>query len=1138
MSETQVIAFPLPDAAARRRIQVDLDANLLVEAGAGSGKTTELVNRMVALVATGTTTVDHIAAVTFTRKAAGELRERFQARLEREVRDGVEGDPEGTARVRQALEDIDRAFVGTIHAFCSRLLRERPLEVGLDPAFQELTPEERLGFHRRFWEAYLERLVRDADPILEELNEAGLRTHHLFGLFGNLVENPDVDFPAGEVSPPSAQEIGAVRRELEVLVRRGRELMPAREPDRGWDSFQRKVRTAAFTLEVTGWKRPSDFFEALALLCHDGKGHSTTLKRWKDKDMAKALVASANAFGHGDTQATRLLDRWYAHRYALALRLAGKAARDFAEHRRRSGRLDFQDLLLLSARLLRGNAGARAELGRRYRHLLVDEFQDTDPLQAEIMLLLASEPGVPAAQEESRAEGDAPGPVADWRTAVPRPGALFVVGDPKQSIYRFRRADIQLYEFVRRRFADFGGLLELTSNFRSRPPIGDLVNEVFDHPDFFPAQATVEQARFEPLKTRPTERPTPEEGVFWYAVNPARDAWAAVAADDARRLATWIRGRLDGGERGPGDFLVLTRVTRGLSVYARAMEEYGIPVQVTGAGVGVEHELEELLALLECMIDPTDPVKVVAVLVGLFFGVDHERLLAHRLAGGSFDVIRVRAEGDPDIRAALGQLHRWWRSAIRDPADVFLGRVVPELGLLPFAAAGELGTLRAGALVYVLDAVRGAALAGDASLPGALEALRAALEAKEAEAPLQPGRDDVVRLMNLHQAKGLEAPVVVLADPSSQAAHGQTLHVERRPDGTATGWLRVAEQSEGFRRNNLLARPSEWSDKEAAEARFEAAEQVRLLYVATTRARDELLVSRWPAKSGGSAWAALDPWLEENGQELALEAAPPPARHDLELAADLVARRVDGAARALEGLGVPSFRHVSVTDVAKGGGADRGAQGPGSESGPESSPDPSAAGSGRFRGYSWGSAVHGALAASADDDAELALRAACRSLLVGHGRPLDDHGEPTELEELVALVRSVRASALWRRAAQAGRVLTEVPFAVPGVTRPRPPAPRADDDSVSTGEATPGGGGSRPPQRQLDLFAGDDALPAPDRVSTTESDTPGSHPVPSVLEGVIDLAFREPDGWVIADYKTDVGTDPDFPSRLETYRRQ
>ena len=139
---------------------------------------------------------------------------------------------------------------------------------------------------------------------------------------------------------------------------------------------------------------------------------------------------------------------------------------------------------------------------------------------------------------------------------------------------------------------------------------------------------------------------------------------------------------------------------------------------------------------------------------------------------------------------------------------------------------------------------------------------------------------------------------------------------------------------------------------------------------------------------------------------------------------------------------------------------------------------------------------------------------------------MNDHGEPTELEELVALVRSVRASELWRRAAHAGRVLAEVPFAVPGVTRPTP-APRPEPE--------PDDGRRRAPQRQLDLFGGD-AHAAPDQAPAQPDEE--SDPVPSVLEGVIDLAFREKGGWVIADYKTDVGTDPDFPSRLETYRRQ
>jgi ATP-dependent helicase/nuclease subunit A len=178
---TPARALPLPDAEARHVIQSDLDTNLLVEAGAGSGKTTELVARMVALVESGTAGVEAIAAVTFTRKAAAELRERFQSRLEARAGEVAES-PDRDERlplVTKALEDIDRAFIGTIHSFCARLLRERPLDVGLDPAFQELAAEEREPFRRRYWESYIERLTRDAAPTSRRLGPNSTRSFRL-----------------------------------------------------------------------------------------------------------------------------------------------------------------------------------------------------------------------------------------------------------------------------------------------------------------------------------------------------------------------------------------------------------------------------------------------------------------------------------------------------------------------------------------------------------------------------------------------------------------------------------------------------------------------------------------------------------------------------------------------------------------------------------------------------------------------------------------------------------------------------------------------------------------------------------------------------------------------------------------------
>jgi len=1110
VTDSDVLKLPLRDARARQEIAQDLDANLLVEAGAGSGKTTQLVDRLLALLETGTADIEHIAAVTFTRKAAGELRERFQVEMERRLSQArAEGRADGleAGRLATALDNIDRAFVGTIHAFCARLLRERPLEVGLDPAFEEMPVEERALQRRRFWHAYLERLARDSDPILEELAHAGLRPLSLYGMFEHVVENPDVVFEADASDPPPAAEMVAVRTELESIVELAWELMPDRQPEKDWDSLQKKIRTIRFSREITGWEKPADFYDALDLLCKSGtRGHSITLNRWKNGPLAKGVKERADAFGVGDTAARRLVGRWLAHRYALAVRLVEHAAREFEAHRLRMGQLDFQDLLLLTAKLLRDNPRVRRDLGERYRRLLVDEFQDTDPLQAEIVLLLASEPASPTEGEAS------PSAHSDWRQVVPRPGALFVVGDPKQSIYRFRRADIQLYGIVKERFREFGRVLELTTNFRSRPAIGDLVNELFDGPDFFPGEETPEQAAFEPLNTLPPTAPVPAEGVFTYTLTPAQANQASAAVDDAARLATWIRRRVDSGERAPGDFMILTRNRARLDTYARALEAHSLPVQVTGAGVGVEEELLELQALLECLVDPSNPVLVVAALVGLFFGIDYERLVAHRIEGGGFDAMRPGDRGHPDVLDGLRRLHAWWRAANDEPADEFVTALVSELGLLPFAAAGELGSLRAGALVYALDAIRAAATAGEASLPGALAALGAALDLSEAEAPLEPGRPDVVRLMNLHQAKGLEARVVILADPSGAKRRTSDMHVVRRAEGGAIGYLRVTEAGEGFKSDRALAMPLGWEEKAEAEGRFEAAEEIRLLYVAVTRAKEELLVARWH-EGPDSPWRALDAWLDERATPLELEPEEPAPRARVEVTAKEVSERSTVAAERLEGLRTPTYSHSTVTELAK-------EPGPGAEEPSPRSLQP-LVDRGGFRGYSWGSAVHGALAAAASDPDPVALRAACRDLLIQNERPLDDHGEPEELKELADLVSAVKSSQLWIRARKAERMLSEVPFAVPGVV-----GAEVEDASRESGGR---------PRPQLDLFG--EPRPVVGHPDDSDQDHEGDRPV-RILEGVIDLAFLEEDGWVIADYKTDVGTDPDFARRRRAYRRQ
>src|SRR5690606_2754531 len=300
----------------------------------------------------------------------------------------------------------------------------------------------------------------------------------------------------------------------------------------------------------------------------------------------------------------------------------------------------------------------------------------------------------------------------------------------------------------------------------------------------------------------------------------------------------------------------LTRVNRFLGSYARALEARGIPVQVSGGGVGIERELEELLIVLRALEDPGDATKTLAALVGMFFGLDYDQIATFVLGPPENELeVRRRLEflksipedaslttdDERVVAEALRTLHRWWQSLVIEPADVAVSRIVDELGLLPHAAAGELGETRAGAVLFLLDALRAAAERGAASLTDALDALEAAYDEDEGEAPLRPGRSDVVRIMTLHKAKGLEAPVVMVVAPFGEWDAPIERVIVRGEDGRAAGWLSVRERA--GHKVTVHAEPPDWEEHEARERAFAEAEGVRLLYVAATRAMHELVVA-------------------------------------------------------------------------------------------------------------------------------------------------------------------------------------------------------------------------------------------------------------------------------------------------------
>lgn len=1079
---------PPPDQADRMLIRTALDENLLVEAGAGSGKTTALVDRMLRLIAGGHAPVGEIAAVTFTRKAAGELRQRFQERLESALASG-RLDPDGppldaatTDRLQSALRGIDRAFMGTIHAFCARLLRERPLDARLDPGFRELTaPEERI-LARRYWDDFLARLAAEDDPRLAELGTVGLRPHQLWDPFRRLAEAADVTFPLGDVAPPSDEALARVRREMESILDDARPGLPEQRPDPKKECWmQGKVRTLLYLRAVLDFDQPADLMVAVRELCSSKKA-KRTLKHWTfSSDRVKELEARINdlievAEERPHPPARALLDRWQAHAYGPVMALIQDAARGFAEHRRRSGQLTFHDLLLLATELLRRSPGARQGLGLRWRRILVDEFQDTDPLQAELLFLLASESG----------DGPAPPP---WTRLVPRPGALFVVGDPKQSIYRFRRADIALYGRIRERFADFGRMVRLVANFRSTAPIEAVVAGVFDPESAgggrFPPEGTDRQAGYAPLLTQARRVPAVAEGVFCHEIPEAVAKNAGALAEwEAEALADWIRTRVESGERAPEDFLILTRARRPLAAYARALEARNLPVLVSGSGVGIEDELRELRVLLQALVDPGDALVVLAAIEGLFFGLDPRQLLLHSEAGGSMDYRSDRQPPGP-VADALTTLRGWWETARNHPADEVVDDIVTSIGLLPWAASGDLGGLRAGALSFTLDLIRTAAVADDASLAGALDALALVLdeEDSEVEAPLEPGRGGAVRVMNLHKSKGLEAPVVILASPTGSVRTGRSLVIDRDDDGASIGWCAV-EEERGYQTLTLAAAEG-WAERRDREAAFERAEHDRLLYVAVTRAADELVVGMKPERlKKRGAWEPLEGWLREHAQPLPLRPEPAPERPALTLDASVLRGRETESERRRDEAGVASVRFDTVTGVVRDdesslepdlfAGVDDGPADPPRTDSPLGWTESLADGAGPG-GLGWGNAVHATLEAALAGLGREVLTQVARTALLANDRPVAG-GEPVELELLLTLVDRIRESGLWERALAADLRLTEQPFAI----------------------------------EQDDGFW---------------------------LEGVIDLAFREAAGWVIVDYKT-AADDRAFALRLPYYRRQ
>ena len=1106
MAERTMPERPACDQDVRERVTGDLRTTFLLEAGAGTGKTRVLVDRYVRCVLDpelGAGDVRQVAAITFTEKAAGELRQRVREEFEALAAGASPGSTqaEAIARARDALDD---APISTIHGFAGRLLREFPVEAGVDPAFEQLDALAGDLERARLWDDWLAALAAGDLPEprvrdwLSRLLRAGVRLADVrelaVGAKGVFGERYDLDAaPAPPAEPdlaaglhalrePTAQLFGfcgaACSDEEDKACCAATDLVDAcerllAEPPAGLDA----LAAALLALPV----------KATAGALGGRQGNWDAAQGGKDELWLRyqRLAAAIAA----------LCESHAAFVTGLAVAVADAFARWAGEVQLALGQLDFTDLLGRLRDLLARDLTARGALQRRFRYLLVDEFQDTDPLQAEIVFYLCEREPV----------------AADWRRVVLQPGKLFVVGDPKQSIYRFRRADIGMYDEVKELMngqpGGAGAVEAISQNFRTTPALVDWVNRVFT--DVFDGDAEPgRQPRYQRVAAYRPAAEGPRVAVLLGAAEyGGRGAGGAEAArrDEAAALAALLvavhgadaaqwhvqdrdarqagpaaavageaaapprrRPRDPPSPRGPRAGRTSPSSCAPRPAWRRTSRPCAPPAcRIAWTAARPTSRGARSPTPCSACAPSTIPATAPPCTVPCTRRSSASATTTSSCSGTRADASTCSPRSSP--RATRPSPRPWRRFArlherrVASEPHELAAELLRVTHAVEFAAATGAGGPQAIAnLEKLVERARAFAGAGGGGLAAFLGwAAEAGDAAGEQESQLDD-EADVVHLLTIHKAKGLEYPIVVLVGGALAGGWGGRETVRPIVD-RARRRLAVKLKAElpGAAARDLTT--SAYSDLHEREKEMEASELRRLLYVAATRARDRLVVTSFGklTKQGGEAAsgvllgcaagalpapARIETAYEDDGL-LVLPPGEPPARDERDEALDaatLVAARsawlgeraalLATATRPAAATSPSGLEHVDEEVRAGGPGAPPG----------------------RARALALGSAVHRVMELCDLDDAS-SLPALAAAVTLELGRP--------DLAESAAAL----AAACWRAA-------------------PVRAAARSADA-----------------HRELSIGALVDG---------------------AVVTGAIDLLYRDGEQWVVVDYKTDRGADP------------
>ncbi len=785
---------------------------VFVSAGAGTGKTTVIVERFCRAVCERGIDVDSILVITYTERAAGELRGRIRRRLQELERHDL-------------ARRLDGAWISTIHGFCHRLLRAYPFAAGIDPRFRVLDESQgRVLRGEAFRSALEEFCAKNTSERLRLLASYGGRRlrRMLTGVHETLRSS---GLPLRLEAPGDPQleaRLAELRAAAEAIgqVQMVRYLEAAPGPEALLDLSDLRERAG----EAEGYEEARHAVERAAL---------------------EALAAR---------------DREQLQELLLAYDRAYRAAKD------RESALDFEDLQLLARELLQEHPEIRERESWRFRSIMVDEFQDTNRLQCELIDLLTGSWAVAGGAEPEGAVLTGTGPESSVPTAAAggggaglrragalagqgRVGELFFVGDEFQSIYRFRHADVEVF---RDRREQVGGVLALTQNYRSRPEVLDVINHLFaaDFGETF--QPLAAAGRF----------PDPAFGPAVELLVTDKDSYAETGTHwrqaEARHIARRVRDLVDSGEAAPGEIVLLFAAGTDARLYEEELRAAGLPTfRATGRDYYHQQQVVDLLAYLRLLHNRYDDEALVTVLASPFVGVSNDALVLLRRAAPKRPLFAGLEKELPeglsprDARLFQAFKQRYDRLAAQAPS-LTLERLCEQIVcahdydlavLAQWDGRRRYANLRKLArLARSYEELRGPDVEGFVRFVAEQDAVGAS----ELEAVAEEEGTDVIRLLTIHSAKGLEFKVVVVADAGRDRARPDADEILCLPDGRLG--FRVADPASGKRLST-----EEYESVKAAERDAEEAERRRLYYVAMTRAIDRLIVSGAIGEGGADA---------------------------------------------------------------------------------------------------------------------------------------------------------------------------------------------------------------------------------------------------------------------------------------------